>query len=693
MSDKAAQVKVVPDFRVPLKDGRHLSARLWLPEHALDNPVPALIEYAPFRHYDFSFPSDEKTHPWFAAHGYASIRLDPAGSMNSGGMPMDEYVQREQDDCLQALDWISKQPWCTGKTGMFGLSWSAISALQVAALRPPSLKAIIPVHGTDDRSRDDIHYKGGCLLTDGLAWGAIYQCYMLRPPHPDLDSEWRSTWLQRLESAPDILDTWLRHHANDSYWQHASVSGNYSSIEAATYLVGGWADGYSNASLRLAEHLQCPKKLLIGPWGHAFPHLARPGPQIGFLQEAKRWWDRWLKNIANGVEVEDGITLYLQDSQAPEADQGNRSGKWISFPAWPSGLIEKGEYFLAAGKLSKDKLPKINLAINSPLANGMPAGEWLVHGIGPEMPDDQALEDEGSLCFDSDALSEPLNLCGSPEVQLRVKTKSKQSEILVRLNDVRPDGSVALITYGLLSLEIAANQQSRESSGLDSSSNESTTVTITLDAIAQRVPVGHQLRLAISNRAWPMIWPSADTSELEVSTTGSKLTIPLLDSKKMSISERLFEPPAESPTTGVIWSRKPERKRNVSTGSQAREITRTFRKDNGCYVISESSTSVDASGTSRFSSMGEDPLSAKACFENNLTIEQGTEKRKENGKGNQTGTGDWKVDLKSKIVVTADHSHFYVNGMTTALEQGAVVFERPIKLSVPRPVPRSLPRK
>lgn len=162
IGDLPHDIRIEADLRIPLSDGRRLSARLWIPIDADINPVPALVEYAPFRHRDFTYPRDAIIHPWFAGHGYASIRLEPAGSQDSDGPPMDEYVAREQEDCVEALAWIAAQDWCAGTTGMFGMSWGAFSALQVAALRPPSLKAIIPVHGTDDRYNDDIHYKGGC---------------------------------------------------------------------------------------------------------------------------------------------------------------------------------------------------------------------------------------------------------------------------------------------------------------------------------------------------------------------------------------------------------------------------------------------------------------------------------------------------------------------------------------------------
>ncbi len=127
-------------------------------------------------------------HGWFAAHGYAAVRVDMRGSGESDGLLDDEYLPRELDDACEVIDWLSRQPWCDGRVGMMGKSWGGFNALQTAALRPPALKAIITVCSTDDRYADDIHYMGGALLNDNLWWGAIMLAYQARPPDPDLSA-------------------------------------------------------------------------------------------------------------------------------------------------------------------------------------------------------------------------------------------------------------------------------------------------------------------------------------------------------------------------------------------------------------------------------------------------------------------------------------------------------------------------
>ena len=95
-----------------------------------------------------------------------------------------------------------------------------------------------------------------------------------------------------------------------------------------------------------------PRQGLIGPWGHKYPHLGMPGPAIGFLQEAVRWWDRWLKGIDNGVDRDTMLRVWMQGSIPPSTHHAERSGRWIAEASWPSGNIEQHEFILApAGQM------------------------------------------------------------------------------------------------------------------------------------------------------------------------------------------------------------------------------------------------------------------------------------------------------------------------------------------------------
>ena len=152
------------DEWIELSDGCRLFARIVLPADADRAPVPAVLEYLPYRLTDGTAYSDATHHPYFAARGYASIRVDIRGTGNSDGILLGEYLPQEQFDACEVIAWIAGRPWCTGAVGMFGKSWGGFNGLQVAAQRPPALKAVVSAYSTDDRYAEDVHYMGGCLL-------------------------------------------------------------------------------------------------------------------------------------------------------------------------------------------------------------------------------------------------------------------------------------------------------------------------------------------------------------------------------------------------------------------------------------------------------------------------------------------------------------------------------------------------
>src|SRR5262245_38520257 len=110
-----------------MSDGCRLAARLWMPHDALEHPVPAILEYIPYRKRDGTRRRDEPMHGYFARNGYASIRVDMRGSGESDGHMADEYAQQEQDDAVEVIAWLAKQPWCSGNVGMMGKSWGGFN--------------------------------------------------------------------------------------------------------------------------------------------------------------------------------------------------------------------------------------------------------------------------------------------------------------------------------------------------------------------------------------------------------------------------------------------------------------------------------------------------------------------------------------------------------------------------------------
>src|SRR5207249_4626461 len=336
--------------------------------------------------------------------GYAAVRVDVRGSGDSDGVLLDEYAEQELADGVALIAWLAAQPWCTGAVGMIGKSWGGINVLEIAARRPPALRAIITVCGSDDRYADDAHYMGGCLLNENLTWGSMLLTSSALPPDPALVGErWRALWLARLEHAVLFPEVWLRHQRRDAYWRRADLE----RITCAVYAVGGWADGYTNAIPRLLAGLTAPRKGLIGPWAHVYPHSGSPGPAIGFLQEALRWWDQWLKEIETGVLDEPLFRIWMQES--------HDGGRWVAEATWPSPRIVPKRRALGPGRLLEEAGgPETPLAWRSPQSIGLAAGDWCSFGGGDDAPTDQRDDDGVALTFDSSPLGERLEILGAP---------------------------------------------------------------------------------------------------------------------------------------------------------------------------------------------------------------------------------------------------------------------------------------
>ena len=355
--------------------------------------MPAILEYIPYRKRDGTRARDEPMHGWFAAHGYAahSRRHARLGRIGRACWPTN-ICSRELDDACEVIAWISRQPWCSGRVGMMGKSWGGFNALQMAALRPPALKAIITVCSTDDRYADDIHYMGGALLNDNLWWGTIMLAYQARPPDPGARRRGlaRRNGLRGSNSLPFFPALWLAHQRRDAYWRHGSVCEDFSAIACPVFAVGGWADAYTNAVPRLLEGLTVPRLGLIGPWAHIYPQDGMPGPAIGFLQEALRWWDHWLKGEDRGIMAEPMLRAFIEEWSPP----GHRE------PA-PGRFVGEDRVAIASHRAAPtpsqpparlDAAPARNGTRSRslrPAGPGIAVGEWMGTGVAGEEPADQ----------------------------------------------------------------------------------------------------------------------------------------------------------------------------------------------------------------------------------------------------------------------------------------------------------------
>ena len=659
------KVRVIENTFITLADGCRLAAKIWLPEDAEADPVPAILEYLPYRKRDGTVERDELTHPYFAGHGYAGVRVDLRGAGESDGVMPDEYLAREQADALEVIDWLARQPWCSGAVGMIGISWGGFNGLQVAALRPPALRAIITLCSTDDRYADDIHFMGGCLLNDNLSWASTMFCHNSHPPDPLLVGErWRELWLERLEGSGLWVENWLRHQRRDAFWQQGSVCQDYGAIACPVYAVGGWADAYSNAVFRLLQNLEVPRKGLVGPWAHKYPHFARPGPAVGFLQEALRWWDHWLKDIDNGIMDEPMLRVWMQESVPPAADYETRPGRWVAEDAWPSTHIAAQRYALNPGRIERPAGAEQVLTICSPQTVGWTAGQWCPHGLHADQAVDQRPDDGGSLVFETEPLGERLEIFGAPLVDLELSADRPLALVAARLSGVAPDGAATRVTYGLLNL---THRDSHEQpTPLEPGRRYS--VRIQLGEVAQAFPAGHRIRLSLSTAYWPIAWPSPAPVTLSVHAGVSSLSLPLRAARAADDDLAAFpEPEGASPWRRTVI----EAGRHAWTVTQdqaTQETTVEMVDDSGRLRLDDIDLELRHAAVEHFSVRPQEPLSARG--ETAWTL--------------QLARGDWRVETRTRTVMTATADSFDLRATLEAFEDQEQVFSKSWEVSVPR---------
>ncbi|WP_139452145.1 CocE/NonD family hydrolase [Campylobacter armoricus] len=662
IKDFKYEVKVIENEWIVLKDDVRLSARIWLPQ--TNEKIPAILEYIPYRKNDGTRTRDEPMHGYFAGNGYAVVRVDMRGSGESDGLLKDEYLKQEQDDALEVIEWIAKQKWCDGNIGMMGKSWGGFNSLQVAARKPKNLKAIIVVGFTDDRYNDDIHYKGGCLLNDNFWWGNIMLAYQSRFVDPKIDPEGRAKWLNRLENMPLWPALWLEHTLKDEYWKHGSVSENYDDIEVPVFALDGWADSYTNPVFTLMQGLKVPKKAIVGPWAHVYPHDGAPLPAMGFLQEALKWWDKWLKNIDNDVLDCPMIQAYIENSIKPNSKIEFIDGRFVGIDDIQKD-IKYSHYYLNPYQLKQEK-SNVFVKINTPLNHGLLAGEWMGAGVLGESPCDQRLDDGMAVVFESEILQDNLDILGFALLDVKISSDKEKAMLFAQLSEVRDDGFVQRVSYGVLNLALSDNKEKFEPLEKD----KFIVKQLKLDLCGHRFSKGSKIRLSLANTFWPMFWPMPEISTLTLDLSECKISLPIFNGKD---SNKINLEPQSAPLTPLTL---------LKDGRVDRTITYDVLNDTwtcitdgvggvfgeGVYRFDEVDVLVEHNLKRELSLKNDDPLSAKYTIAQKMKI----------------GRENCMIDADIILTQTSDMEHFYIKGDMKVKENEKLVFEKKYNHKVKR---------
>ena len=507
---------IVRPASIPMPDGVSLAATLYLPGDADHGPVPALLEYLPYRKDDAMLARDHDLYGYLAERGYAGARVDIRGTGRSGGtLPEGEYTETEQQDAETVIAWLAAQPWCSGAVGMWGISWGGFNAIQVALRRPPALKAIIAVDASDDLWHDDVHYIDGLPHLDEYAL-MIDHLNML-PPAPDFPLD--EAGLARMDTEPWLI-SWLAQAQDGPYWQRASLRPDYAQLTVPAYLIGGWYDGYRDSVPRMLASVPAPVRVLIGPWNHTFPHDAVPGPAIEWRADAVRWWDHWLKGTDTGIMSEPPVAVFVRHWHPPDLALTEIPGQWRQEAALPPARTQWQAWHCGAGgslTLEQERAAPGTRYLRYVPSAGVAAGHWW-----GELTTDQRDADAWSLTFDSPPLTEDTEILGCPRVIIHGSADAAPLHWFARLCDVAPDGTSTLVTgAGRAAVPDPLRDPRPSGAGL---------LPLDMHVTSWVFPRGHRIRLALSNALWPMIWPTPRqaTAAVRVGGGATWLMLPVL---------------------------------------------------------------------------------------------------------------------------------------------------------------------
>ena len=513
---------------ITVRDGIGLAADIYMPTNGVGK-FPALLEALPYRKDDLTASSHSEEYLRLASEGnFVVCRLDLRGTGSSQGVATDEYPLSELDDLADVINWLATQPWSNGRVGMFGYSYSGFNSLQAACTRPKALKAICAIYATDDRYTDDGHYMGGSLRAIDLVDYCHYMtaCNLLPPVPAVFGDDWLEEWKMRFEKNQPWLLNWLEQQHDGPYWRHGSLRPDYERIECPTMIVAGWADGYRNNTFRTFEALKCEKSLLLGPWSHSSPSTSRPGPHIDLVAEMIVWFNRWLKNSDEAnkktVPSEPPIRIFIRHSTRPNPDLAMFNGEWRYEDSWPPKRLQTKVLTITGPGVDVIATKSdVGAAAWNSCAGGLPWGQ----------PDDQREDDAWSLTYEWPVDKNSIEVIGHALAKLRLAVDQPVASLSVKLCDVFPDGTSALVTRGFLNL--CHRKSSTNPTALTPGKFED--ITIEFEATSWVFPVGHKIRLSITGADWPNIWSPPQQFSLQVERQSLELNLSVVEGQGAGI--------------------------------------------------------------------------------------------------------------------------------------------------------------
>jgi putative CocE/NonD family hydrolase len=542
------------DLVVPMRDGTILRADVWRPDS--DDQFPVLIERTP---YDKTGSSESNlaAGEFYASYGYVVVIQDVRGRFASDGefYPFRDDADGEHQDGYDTVEWAAEQPWSNSKIGTIGGSYSGATQYRMLSTQPPHLEAQF-VRQTSADYYDEWVYRGGAFehgfntmwtlkhtATNAGKLAAIGSREEINRRVKKASDDY-AIWLENTPIEPlspiadlhDWFSDWLNHPNHDDYWEELSNVRLHHKVNVPVHHFGSWFDCFLIGTIRSYEGMRLNaatsvardgQRMTIGPWVH------NPGPAdmreagevdfgeqaiLGWFETRKRWFDHWLKGVDNGVDSDKPVKLFTMGIN-----------KWREFDEWPPAACKDTKFYLSAGDsgsaislndgvLSTEKpdlLCEVFDEYDSDPENPIRSfgGGHLGDNNGPR---DQRRYEDNVLTYTTEVLKEPLDVTGRVKAVLHASSSAIDTDWVVRITDVRPDGTSMLVCDGIL----RARFKDSFEKPIALVPYQPTEFVVDLWATSHVFQKGHRLRVAVASSSfprWDINWQTGKNNALESS--------------------------------------------------------------------------------------------------------------------------------------------------------------------------------
>ena len=501
---------LVKNCVIPMSDGVTLAADLYRP--ATDQPSPALLSFYPYHKDDDIGPGYfEGALRALAQAGYACLLVDVRGTGNSGGSTGTLEGEREHRDYYETVEWAAEQEWCSGKVGVWGLSYGSMASLLTAAERPPHLQAVAAFHGAGDL-RDSLLMGGRPLLLSIIAsWSAWMAGHNYMPPgYRDPEGRWLSVWREHLESTVPHLVT-----AVDALYSGQALpepSGpKIESIQCPVYLWVGWHDIFPKLMVEAYQSIKAPKKMTIGPWVHVMPDVGHAG-DVDYLHELQRWFGYWLRGEDTGIMDEPPVAIWVQGDEA-----------WVYEEDYPPPEVERAVFHLGPEGTLSESVPGSGGtdSFEYDATVGVHSDLWDSMGVVTGLPSDQRFDELKGITYTTSPFGEDMEICGVPEAVIQHASTVHEPLVVAKLCDVSPDGRSTMITAGWLDVDWAKSLSSSWGEVLE----DGASVRLSLIPTCYVIRAGHRLRLFLAGSNFPCLLPNRGSGQITIGWGSEPLSL------------------------------------------------------------------------------------------------------------------------------------------------------------------------